>query len=130
MVKEQFSSMLRSVLTEGNKLYNPKGIISTIYKIDFDKVTYQRKNSKISLKFNDIIDALNSRTSNVITTSDLKKFNPGVFDSNHKGHNCNCTMLLYLIEKMGLTVNGICGKGVKGSPYYVNIASDKIDKFM
>ncbi|MDZ7779957.1 MAG: hypothetical protein U5R14_08515 [Gemmatimonadota bacterium] len=56
-------------------------------------------------------------------TTDLKEYVArGVRYRSQRGHNCNCTVLLLALHRMGLA-SEISGKGRRGSPFGATVAS-------
>jgi hypothetical protein len=55
-----------------------------------------------------------------MSSSDLKKIKPAVFDSQARpaGHSCNCTFLFMVLKEIGL-ITRIQGNGVSGNPFFV-----------
>ena len=102
---------------------NPQKGTSTISSITNDHITYIRGNSKIRLPINVFLSVLKDFTGKKCSSNDLRGYMPEVFDSHNqngrKGHSCNCTFLFRIAEKMELIEDGIRGRGVSGSPYYV-----------
>lgn len=84
-------------------------------------IYYKRGSSKMLLKYEYINEAYERFKGNTIATTDLKQFKPNIFDSSKNGHGCHCTMFFLLLEEFGMLKDGIQGKGVAGSPFYVTI---------
>ena len=108
----------------GKKYLNPGGGFSTIIRMTEDYIYYVRGNSTIAIPYYDMDIAYYKFIGKRCKTTDLKLYNPKVFDSKCNGHSCNCTFFFCLLEDLGMTVNGICGKGLKGSPFYVDIINN------
>lgn len=105
----------------GTIIDNPGGGTSTIITYTEKKVTYQRRNSKIGISFDDLYDAFVAFRGRVLDSTMLKSFKPRVFDSNQNGHSCNCTFLFMVLKELGI-VNRINGAGKRGSPFKVHIS--------
>ena len=120
---EQFRDKLSSALPVGKELDNPGGGISTIKPVANDKLRYQRGASTITVRLTDLFVAYSKFTGQSVSCSDLKIFQPSVFDSNARpsGHSCNCTIFFLALKEMGV-IKKIQGAGVRGDPYYTNIA--------
>ncbi len=87
-----------------------------------DGIKYKRGNSTITLKFNSIYDVWSNFENQDVSSIDLRKFAPRVFDSSKSGHSCNCTFLFMILKESGV-INEIKGNGVAGSPYYIHLPS-------
>lgn len=55
-----------------------------------------------------------------VSSSDLKLFKPGVFDSKSGGHSCNCTVFFSFLVLAKLA-DRIHGGGVAHNPFWVKI---------
>jgi len=110
---------LTTMISPGVIFDNPGGGTSKIIKITEENIIYMRKKSKILLPIHDFIEICTLFKGKKCSSSDLKKHNPKIFDSNKSGHSCNCTFLFCIADKFGFLSNGIQGKGVKGNPFYV-----------
>jgi hypothetical protein len=55
-----------------------------------------------------------------MTTRDLKDFAPDVYDSAAGGHNCNATVLMLALNRMGLATP-VWGRGQRGAPFGVTV---------
>jgi len=120
MNSEVFINTVLTNVKPGMIFENPQRGVSTILSIDENKIVYVRGSSRIPLPISDIRDALNKFQDNV-STNDLREFRPSVFDSTRSGHSCNTTFLFTLLETLDFTKSGICGKGVRGNPYYIEL---------
>ena len=112
---------IKEHLSVGKQLNNPGGGISTISKIDNEKISYIRGKSAITLYYKDIENVYLEYAGGTCTASDLKLFNPKVFDSKNGGHSCNCTFIFMVFEELQLLQGSINGLGVRGNPYYIHI---------
>ena len=110
---------LSMVISPGTVFVNPGGGTSEIVGITEKNIYYIRGKSKISFPVHEFIEICSVFEGQKCSSSDLKKRNPKIFDSNKSGHSCNCTFLFCLAEKLGLLNNGIQGRGVSGNPFYV-----------
>jgi len=118
MEKEDFVKGAVSVLPKGLKLDNPGGGISEIISINENRICYKRGNSKIFVTLEDLHDAIEAnKIKKIITSSDLKRYSPQVFDSTKGGHSCNCTFLFQVLKKMGI-IDKIEGEGKRGNPFF------------
>lgn len=121
MTKEEFILQLIDAVPEGTVFDNPGGGTSKIVNVGKDKLSYIRGKSRISLSFDAIFDALRLFSGMATTTNDLKRHNPEVFDSKLSGHNCNCTTMFRVLERMGLVDGSVQGSGRRGFPFFAVI---------
>lgn len=106
-------------LSEGYCFANPGGGTSRIERITRTAITYRRGKSPITVRWSGLYRAYSHFKGKRVSSTDLRKFAPAVFDSNARpaGHSCNCTFFFHLIEKMGLAEGGLRGRGVNGDPF-------------
>ena len=121
MTKEKFLEQLKIDIPIDSKIENPGGGVSMIVSIGEDKLSYIRGTSRIYLPIETVLDVLNEFSGKTLSSSDLKEYNPTVFDSKHGGHDCNRTVTFCIFEKMGLTVGSVKGSGKRGSPFYITM---------
>ena len=116
----EFTQKIRASIPVGTILENPGGGTSTILSYTLDAVSYRRGNSRMYASFRILFDAYVRFKGGRMSSSDLKKINPAVFDSQARpaGHSCNCTFLFMVLKKIGL-ITHIHGKGVSGNPFFV-----------
>jgi hypothetical protein len=116
----EFKRKIQATTPQRTVLQNPGGGTSTILSYSSDAVRYQRGNSTIYVSFRDLFDAYMHYKGGEVSSSDLKRANPAVFDSQARpaGHSCNCTFMFMLLKRIGV-VNQIHGRGVAGDPFYV-----------
>src|ERR1051325_10540664 len=107
---QQFVSSIQSSIPIGSTLPNPGGGTSTIISYSDKNIVYKRKNSRISVSFENLFKAYSEFRGKKVYTTDLKIFAPSVFDSKQNGHSCNTTFL-FLILKSLRKVNEIKGEG-------------------
>jgi hypothetical protein len=117
-----FKTSFEQAVPAGTVLPNPGGGTSSVLSYSFDHVYYRRGNSKIRASVRDFYLAYEKYSGRNLSSSDLREFNPSVFDSQARpaGHSCNCTFLFLALERMGL-VAAIHGSGVRGSPFNVDL---------
>jgi len=116
---EEFSMKVLETILPDLELKNPKEGISKIISITKNEfIRYKRKNSIIKIYIKDMFEAYKHFKSSTCSSNDLKDFNPKVF--NREGHSCNCTFLFTILNKFSLC-SEIKGKGVRNSPFYVEI---------
>lgn len=120
MDRDAFLELLRSSIPEGTRMVNPGGGTSTVLWIDSDRVSYQRGQSRFYVSLADLHDAFQRFSGSEVTTRLLKDYSPSVFDSASGGHNCHCTFLFLVLQKMGI-VERINGSGRRGAPFGVTI---------
>jgi hypothetical protein len=117
-----------SAVRVGDVFRNPQKGTSVVTGITDMYISYIRGKSTIKLPIDVFIAVVHDFTGAKCSSSDLRRYKPEIFDSHNqhgrKGHSCNCTFLFSIAEKMGLTVNGIQGKGVSGSPFYIVFRRD------
>ncbi len=118
----EFCQMLKTVVPVGSTLDSPGGGTSKIIKYSQSFITYRRGKSDIRVSYVDLFRAYVKHKGRKVSSSDLKRFAPAVFDSKARpaGHSCNTTILFLLLRKLDLS-SDISGSGVKGDPYYVSI---------
>lgn len=117
---ETFKKTIRNAISGNTVLKNPGGGLSTIKSYHKERISYIRGKSVIYISYRIMYDTFQKFMGCEITSSELKKYEPKVFDSKKGGHSCNCTFFFMLLRRMGV-VTTIKGRGVKGDPYYVNI---------
>jgi len=122
MTVDEFSAVVRAVFPVGEIIANPGGGTSTIKRYSSSAVTYVRKRSSMSVTFRDLHAAYRKFSGRTVSSSDLRKFKPSVFDSAARpaGHSCNCTFLFCVLERLNLS-SQIVGSGVAGKPFAVTI---------
>lgn len=118
-----FKTEVKRVLPRGTILKNPGGGTSTVLSSTDQAVTYRRGSSSINVKFKDLFSAYANFKGGRVSSAELRKFAPSVFDSkgDPPGHSCNCTFLFLVLKDID-AVDSINGSGVRGKPYYVEIA--------
>lgn len=121
---ESFVSRIRGAAPAGTVFRNPGGGTSEIIASTDAVITYLRGKSKITVSFDDLFEAYTSFRGKRCTTSDLRKFNPAVFDSQARpaGHSCNATFLFTLLRHTGLA-GDINGEGKSGSPFFIDVSA-------
>lgn len=120
---EFFQTEVKRVLPRGKVFQNPGGGTSTVISNTEQAVTYRRGSSNINVKFRDLFTAYSAFKGSSVSSVDLRKLAPSVFDSKGgpPGHSCNCTFLFLVLKDIGV-VKSIRGSGVRGNPYHVEIA--------
>ena len=116
----EFKQRMRTTIPVDTSFENPGGGTSIILSYTEDNVRYKRGSSTISISFRDLFDGYAGAKSGRISTKDLRKANPSVFDPQARpaGHSCNCTFLFMVLLRLGL-VTEIHGHGVRGDPFFV-----------
>lgn len=120
MTRKDFVDRLRSGSSEGTVLQNPGGGTTTIIWYDDERLCYQRGGSRFYVSLDDLFRAYSTFQGSHVTTRKLKDFAPSVFDSTAGGHNCNATVLLLALNRMGLG-SPLWGSGRRGSPFGVTL---------
>jgi len=122
---DMFITKLKNKIIPNQIFENPKKGTSVIVKITKDIIKYKRENSFISIPILSIFEVYNSFKGTKCTSSDLKLYKPKLFSK--AGHSCNCTFTFLVLKELNLC-DEILGKGVRNSPYYVNIKNNKSQK--
>ncbi len=119
----EFIDLANDILFEGSVLENPGGGSSRIERINRERVTYRRENSFITVRWLYLYNAYKHFKGKLVSSTDLKKFAPAVFDSNARpaGHSCNCTFFFCIMIRVGLASGGLQGRGVSGSPFALKL---------
>ena len=122
MTAAEFASKVREHVKPGDVFDNPGDGTSVVLSITETNFRYQRGKSPISVGIHGLFDAYAHFSGRKVLSSDLKKYAPAVFDSNARpaGHNCNCTMLFMILERLGLA-GEIEGTGKKGDSFWTTI---------
>lgn len=120
MNAKAFIAAVSEALPIGQTFENPGGGISTIESYSSDHLVYRRGDSSIRVSLLDLHGAYVYFCGESVSSSDLKKYNPSVFDSKAGGHSCNCTTFFRILESLCLC-SPIEGAGVRGSPFRVQI---------
>ena len=118
----QFKKQIESSTPEGTILENPGGGTSEIIRVTNTKISYKRGSSTIKVSFDDLHTAYVRFTGRTVTSSELKKFAPNIFDSTARpaGHSCNCTFLFLLLSRIHAG-GKIQGAGIRGNPFALAI---------
>ena len=123
---ETFRLLVKGSIPVGTVLQNPGGGTSIIVSYSDNGISYKRRKSTIYVSFCDLFDAYSRFKGKKVSSSDLKSYAPSIYDSEEGGHDCNCSFLFMVLCRLPLVV-GIEGKGVKGSPFFVNIPNEAKD---
>ncbi len=123
---EAFKTKTRNAIPIGTAFRNPGGGTSVVQAVSDTEVSYRRGNSTIHVSLRALFDAYWHFRGGRVFSTDLQRFAPSVFDSNARpaGHSCNCTFLFLLLQRLGV-INQIQGDGVRGHPYFVDIATER-----
>ena len=123
ITKEEFIKKINSQILVGNKYDNLKGNNhTTISENDGESIIYLRGESKIKISILELwntYDYLIKQELKNISSIQLCKYRPDIFDSKQNGHSCNCTFFYIVLKEIGLILK-IDGKGVRGNPFYIN----------
>ena len=120
MTKKEFETAIFKSIKAGQVFPNPLRGTSTIVEIDSNRVRYKRGKSIISLSIGDMYKAYSKFAGKDTSSSDIRAFNPALYDSKQGGHSCHCSFLFLVFIAMGL-VAGIQGGGARGNPFWVHI---------
>lgn len=115
---KEFAGRLREAVPIGTVIDNPGSGTSAIKAFTDEQISYVRGTSTISVKLVSLHSAYESFRGKRVSSTELKKFAPAVFDSMARpaGHSCNCTFLFNILERAGLA-GKLTGSGVRGDPY-------------
>ena len=119
MTEQEFIRAAKAALPKGYTFENPGGGTSQITGVGGKAITYRRRNSEIRVLWTDLYRAFDRFRGQRVTSTDLRRFAPAVFDSKARpaGHSCNCTFLFHVLQKLDLTDGGLEGLGRRGSPF-------------
>ncbi len=123
MKYEEFRRIIMEKLPVNTILPNPGGGNSIILSYTSSNIAYQRGKSTIRVAFEHLYNVYMMFQGDIIDSTQLKRYNPKVFDSTKSGHSCNCTFL-YMVLKAIAVVDRIEGAGKKGSPFRVRIPTE------
>ncbi len=114
----EFRQQLKQKLPVGRRLPNPGGGESVIVGHGPKNLRYRRKNSVISVSYQDLWETYRHFAGKEVTSRELRQFRPKVFDSQARpaGHSCNCTFLFMALREIGLA-DGLSGGGTPGNPF-------------
>jgi hypothetical protein len=118
----QFYQRITSSVPVGTVLRNPGGGTTEIKTYTEKNLTYKRGKSNMSVAMRDLYDTYRHFQGTTVSSPDLRRFAPSVFDSKQSGHSCNCTVLFMLLRETGIVAR-IQGRGIRGSPFQVYIPS-------
>jgi hypothetical protein len=109
----------------GTVIQNPGGGTSTIVGFSGTHISYRRGSSTITVAFDDLYEAYSRFTGREVSSTELRKRWPSVFDSTARpaGHSCNCTFLFRVLEALELS-RPIRGAGVRGNPFSVRVKAN------
>lgn len=121
---DAFIAGIKRVFPVGAVIDNPGGGTSTIVGFSETHVSYKRGRSTIAVAFADLYEAYSRFRGRELSSTELRKLWPSVFDSAARpaGHSCNCTFLFRLLEELQLS-GPMSGSGVRGNPYSVKVVS-------
>ena len=122
MEYDDFKTAIEMSIPVDKVFTNPGGGTSTIRAITDEYIRYQRGNAQIRVAIEDLYDAYSHYSGTDVSGSDLRDYNPGVFDSKRKGHDCNRSFLFLVLQQLELC-GEILGTGTRGDPFYVHIES-------
>src|SRR5258707_866702 len=117
---DTFVQLFRERLQEGRVLENPGGGTSTVMRSNDTRTLYMRGASRYYIEHCALYHAYQKFAGGSVTTSQLREYAPGVFDSAQNGHNCHCTFFFLALMEMDI-VDGIWGGGCAGDPFGVTI---------
>jgi hypothetical protein len=116
-----FHQRLVAALPPGTVLQNPGGGTTAILNYTAsDNLVYRRGQTRIYVSIRELCVAHQLFQGQMVSSTDLRNYAPKVFDSDHSGHSCNCTLLFLALRAMGL-VDSIEGAGKRGNPFRVHL---------
>ena len=121
-----YDELVRKVLERvkpGDTWYSPRGGRKEIRLLDSNgKLRYYQGPNKasISLPLTEVYEILRTFSGKEISSTDLRRTMPRIFDSKKSGHSCNCYAFFRLLKEIGLVAN-INGEGIRGNPYRVEV---------
>ena len=121
---KSFAQRVVGGLPPDTVLKNPGKGTSTIVWCDDERLCYQRGGSRFYVDLQALYGAYHHFKGQEVTTSDLKAYAPGVFDSANGGHNCNATVLFLILVQLGMA-DRIWGHGYRGSPFGVTLGGEE-----
>lgn len=118
---EEFCKIIRKEIIIDMLFENPGGGTSRVIDItSSDFIVYQRKASKIRVNIIELYKVYTYYKGKNVSSSDLKSFKPNIFSTKENGHDCNCSLIFLILNKIGLA-SEILGRGKRGDPFYVFI---------
>jgi hypothetical protein len=121
MLRAELIRSIQDKVKVGMVFDNPGRGTSQIVSISNERIVYKRGKSRFYLMLQDFATVYEKFEGSKCTTNNIKGFNPEVFRSGGKGHGCHCTFIFIILDYLQLLKNGICGNGVVGDPFYVEI---------
>ena len=120
MTLNEFRDRIRRAVTPGSTFQNPGGGTSLVKNLNNERISYIRGSSTISVSLADLFSAYKAFHGKRVSSTDLRKFSPAVFDSHGRpaGHSCNCTFLFEVLDRAGLAGDR-SGSGVRGNPFSI-----------
>ena len=91
-----------------------------VVEVSHNRIRYRRGSSTITVSLSDFYEAMLHYSGRRVTSVDLRRFRPNVFDSQARpaGHSCNVSVLFTILLLIGLAEE-LEGRGVRGDPYSV-----------
>lgn len=120
MNRANFIAAIREYFPVDRVVNNPGKGTSTIVSYSKHNLVYRRGNSGITVSLLNFHEAYMHFRGKCASSSDLREFNPSVFDSKASGHSCNCTTLFLILNQLNLC-GAIEGRGVRGDPFRAQI---------
>ena len=116
----EFLRATMSALPQDKIVPNPLSGTTRIVKYSGDTLVFQRRNSKFYVSLRVLHRILNHFEGGDVSSRDLRRYAPEIFDSRKGGHSCNCTMLFIISVATGIA-DTIEGRGQAGDPFYITI---------
>jgi hypothetical protein len=122
MTLVEFVEAMTRLLPVNSIIQNPGGGTSTIVAYGDDAVSYRRGKSKITVCISELYTAYLEFRGRQMSSTELRERWPEIFDSAARpaGHNCNCTFLFRVLERLGLS-GPVAGAGQRGNPFSVSV---------
>lgn len=113
--------LIKDNIKIGDILKTPNHAEKRICSVTDDVIIYEHGRSRVRFFMADIVSAYERFQGNQVSSSDLRKFSPHVFDSKQGGHSCNAIVFQMIMVRCGLTNGDIQGAGRSGNPFYIQL---------
>ena len=113
--------LIKDNIKIGDILYTPNHAEKRICSITDEVMIYEHGRSRVWFLMADIVSAYERFKGTRVSSKDLRKFSPHVFDSKQCGHSCNAIVFQMIMVRCGLTYGDIQGTGLSGNPFYIQL---------
>lgn len=127
MDNRTFIDRVMAAVPVGTVLPNPGGGNSTVLSINGTHIGYRRGASRLTARFGDLYRAYAKYRGQTVSSTQLRLWEPGIFDSDHGGHSCHSTFLFMVLNEIGVA-DAMRGRGKRGDPFCVYIHEDANDE--